>query len=271
VAFIVYWIYGQDEDVVDDANPDIAFVPPAASVSKPVESEEPELETSPSRIEQVLPEASEPGFNETIRERWDSSPELPDGIAFFLNLILISVMNQHGPNAPRDWLQSELNISAEDAEILSARLQELSSQLNSDVLSEQHNLLCSGEVAKVYDDEVFDVFEHFDVYRDALSEEYYLSLMSEATPEMAEKLADWVDRRKLSTTTIRFDYRKRYESKGTDVNAKAAEMCLGLHTAVVEMYDPLGHFVYFESHGGFSYESGRKRNTTQATSSRARS
>ncbi len=29
----------------------------------------------------------------------------------------------------------------------------------------------------------------------------------------------------------------------------------------VEMYDPLGHFVYFESHGGFSYESGRKRNT----------
>ena len=39
----------------------------------------------------------------------------------------------------------------------------------------------------------------------------------------------------------------------------------------VEMYDPIGHFVYFESHGGFSYESGRKRNTAQATSSRARS
>jgi len=39
----------------------------------------------------------------------------------------------------------------------------------------------------------------------------------------------------------------------------------------VGMYDPLGHFVYFESHGGFSYESGRKRNTAQATSSRARS
>jgi len=41
--------------------------------------------------------------------------------------------------------------------------------------------------------------------------------------------------------------------------------------AIVEMYDPLGHFVYFESHGGFSYESGRKRNTAQATSSRTRS
>jgi hypothetical protein len=40
---------------------------------------------------------------------------------------------------------------------------------------------------------------------------------------------------------------------------------------VVEMYDPLGHFVYFESDGGFSYESGRKRNTAQATSSGARS
>ena len=46
----------------------------------------------------------------------------------------------------------------------------------------------------------------------------------------------------------------------------------GVHGLLtVEMYDPLGHFVYFESHGGFSYESGRKRNTTQATSSRARS
>ena len=33
------------------------------------------------------------------------------------------------------------------------------------------------------------------------------------------------------------------------------------------MYDPLGHFVYFESHGGFSDESGRKRNAAQATSS----
>jgi len=30
------------------------------------------------------------------------------------------------------------------------------------------------------------------------------------------------------------------------------------------MYDPLGHFVYLKSHGGFSYESGRKRNTAQA-------
>jgi hypothetical protein len=39
----------------------------------------------------------------------------------------------------------------------------------------------------------------------------------------------------------------------------------------VGMYDPLGHFVYLKSHGGFSYESGRKRNTAQATSSRARS
>ena len=44
-----------------------------------------------------------------------------------------------------------------------------------------------------------------------------------------------------------------------------------LDPGFVEMYDPLGRFVYFESHGGFSYESGRKRNTTQATSSRARS
>ena len=45
----------------------------------------------------------------------------------------------------------------------------------------------------------------------------------------------------------------------------------GIGVGTVEMYDPLGHFVDFESHGGFSYESGRKRNTTQATSSRARS
>ncbi len=39
---------------------------------------------------------------------------------------------------------------------------------------------------------------------------------------------------------------------------------------VVGMYDPIGHFVYLKSHGGFSYESGRKRNTAQATSSRTR-
>ena len=35
------------------------------------------------------------------------------------------------------------------------------------------------------------------------------------------------------------------------------------------MYDPLGHFLYFESHGGFSDESGRKRNTAPSTMQRA--
>jgi len=31
---------------------------------------------------------------------------------------------------------------------------------------------------------------------------------------------------------------------------------IGKSKLLVEMYDPLGHFVYFDSHGGFRDESG---------------
>jgi len=64
--------------------------------------------------------------------------------------------------------------------------------------------------------------------------------------------------------------RRMVRSFGPDLIFVHGVFSLISPSVYVGMYDPLGHFVYFKSHGGFSYESGRKRNTAQATSSRAR-
>jgi len=168
---------------------------------------------------------------ETILVKYENSEDLPDGIAFSVTLLSLTYLHADHPNMALDLIAQEMELEQEEAELFRDRLVEINDAYREEVIAMQYDLLCSGGVAKVYGDDVYSVFHTFDVAKDALAEDYYYALKSELREDQSDKLTQWVDARKLNTTSIRFDYKKRYEQRGRSVDAKAAEMCLNMFEA----------------------------------------
>ena len=122
-------------------------------------------------------------------------------------------------------IAQEMQLGYEEAAFFRDRLVEIDDAYLKFRGALQNDLLCSGGVAKVYGDDVYAVFQIIDDVTDAKAEEYYLALKSDLLEDQSDQLTRWVDARKLVTTSIRFDYKKRYEFTGRSVDAKAAEIC----------------------------------------------
>jgi len=168
---------------------------------------------------------------ETIRVKFENSEDLPDGIAFSLMLIQLTYIHADHPSIVLDIIAQEMGLTEDDAELFRDRLIEISDAFREESAATQYELLCSGSVPKVYGDDVYSVLQSTDVARDALAEDYYYALKSELTEHQSDKLTRWIDASKLNTTSIRFDYKKRYEHLGRSVDAKAAKMCLNMFAA----------------------------------------
>ena len=163
---------------------------------------------------------------DTIRTKYVNSQDLPDGIAFAVSILGLVGSSGDNPEMAVAIIGQKMRLKEEDAEILRDRLAEINNAYWESVRDAQYELLCSGHVPKVYGDDVYDVFQTLDDVRDSLAEEKYLSLMSDLPEDYADRLGRWVDASKLNTTSIRFDFKKRYESTGKSVDAVAANICL---------------------------------------------
>lgn len=169
-------------------------------------------------------------YRATVRNEFQNSEDLPDGISFSTTLASLMHLRRSDPDVATQIVMQEMGINRNDSLEVINMLSSASQSFRRKVLVEKRDALCDGEVPRVYGEEVYSLFEKMDDYQDAAAEQYYLAVVQKMSETNSRKFQDWIDRAKLSTVSTRYKQKEHYEFSGAIGDTRAAELCLAWST-----------------------------------------
>ena len=174
---------------------------------------------------QAQDDVTDPDFDDTLREKYANSRELPDAIAFLIAIGTVSELYKKSPSLAQSIVRNRMSMnSAQSAEFLTKLISEHES-LESDISSNIIDLLCSQGAPKVSGPDVYTALDAADDAEEQIARKHLTSFRQELAAEQADRLDQWIEESKESTVYIKINHRKQYEQQDIDPDAIVPLMC----------------------------------------------
>jgi len=166
-----------------------------------------------------------PKYENTIRVEYSNSPLLPDGVAFHTTMRMLDFLESDDPYSGIGWIQTEMGLDESDSQEFLNLLLSTFESVETEIEYVTSELGCVSGVPRVYGDDVYTVFEDMDDAREDVAAKHVQILKSKMGEDMAARLQQWLDLRKLSISHIKFKMKAHWEQTGGDADARLAGIC----------------------------------------------
>lgn len=160
------------------------------------------------------------------RESYHGSYDLPDGISFVHTVLFIEALKAGNDESEYTWLEGEMDIGREDAEELVDAVIDAKAKADVAIERKSYELLCNGEVQRVYGEDLYPVLEEIEDLGETVPEQYLNELYEQLDEPMADKLAQLVHERKLNVSYAKHDQKAAFEILTLSVDEYAAGICI---------------------------------------------
>lgn len=164
--------------------------------------------------------------DDTIRVKYERSPDLPDGVSFRSLLAMIN----HYVEIDREefaigWMAGELDITIDQASEFVDHAVMTLQNIDTDIKAEIAELACKDGMPVAYNEDAYPVLQQMAGIDISVTEEYLAGLKAGFDPHTALLLQKWVDEHKLYTTYVEIDYAKRAEKSDSSTPPVLSVYC----------------------------------------------
>lgn len=166
------------------------------------------------------------GVEMPYRQKYESSPDLPNGIAFHMTLIELDAFNtRFGPTDPAAWVAQELGLGNVDAHHFLSQALTTLYLIDTDVKAQETRLACQFAGPSVDKKDKYAALQQmYDIYK-AIYDHYYDQTKASLDADTGERLQQWMDEQKLGMGHFEIDFEKSDQRTGKDSTVTLSMMC----------------------------------------------
>ena len=157
-----------------------------------------------------------------IREKFEGTQELPDGIAYQSTL---EDLGTSEPDYAIRMIKSGMGVERATAQDFYKVLTAERSALVNDIDRATRALGCVDKSPAVQGEAAYLVFQSMYDVAEREASRRYEALRRSTDPELFSKFSQWIEKRKSSTVHIRFDVKEAYSRSGIDAGVALASLC----------------------------------------------
>ena len=169
-----------------------------------------------------------PGNTLPSAQRYAGSSDLPNGIAFHMTLRTLNHFNtEFGPSDPASMVEAELKLSSVESHAFVSQALTTLYLINADVKAQTTRLACQFAGASVDKKDKYAALQQmYDIHK-AIYDHYYDQTKASLDADTGERLQQWMDEAKLSTTYVEIDFEKADQQSGKDSTVTLSMLCRG--------------------------------------------
>ena len=159
-------------------------------------------------------------------QRYEGSPDLPNGIAFYVTLLSLDHSNtQFGPADPAGWVEQKLGLSNIDSHTFVFRALTTLYLINTDARTQTARLACEYAGPNVSKKDKYAALQQMYDIQKAVEDHYFEQTKANLDAETAERLQQWMDDSKLNIGHTEIDFEKADQQSGRDSTVTLLRLC----------------------------------------------
>ena len=172
------------------------------------------------------------GQESPSRVEYRQSPDLPNGIVFHSQLWILDFSNtRSGPAHAAGTVEQELGLNNVEAHNFVSQALTTLYFIDTDIRAQTTRIACEFSGPDVDKKDKYTAFQQMYDVRKAITDHYYEQTKASLDVETAERLQQWMDKRKLSMGYVETDYEKTDEQTGRNSAVTLSMMCGGAKNA----------------------------------------
>ena len=159
-------------------------------------------------------------------QRYEGSPDLPNGIAFYMTLLRLDHSNtQFGPADPAYQVEQELGLNNVESHAFVSQALTTFYLIKTDVRAEENRLACEFAGPNVSKKDQYNALQQmYDIHK-AITDHYFEQTKANLDAETAKRLQQWMDEEKLTIVHVEFDFEKADQLSGRDSIVTLSKIC----------------------------------------------
>ena len=158
--------------------------------------------------------------------RYEGSPDLPNGIAFYMTLLSLDHSNtQFGPAGPAYQVEQELGLNNVESHAFVSQALTTFYLIKTDVRAEENRLACEFAGPNVSKKDQYAALQQMYDIQKAVSDHYFEQTTGNLDAESAERLQQWMDDSKLNIGHTEIDFEKADQQSGRDSTVTLSRLC----------------------------------------------
>lgn len=159
-------------------------------------------------------------------QRYEGSPDLPNGIAFYMTLLSLDHSStQFGPADPAYQVEQKLGLNKIDSHTFVSRALYTLYLINTDARAQKARLACEYAEPDVSKEDKYAALQQMYDIEKAVYDHYYDQTKASLNVEAGERLQQWMDDRKLNIGHTEFDFEKADQQSGRDSTVTLLRLC----------------------------------------------
>ncbi len=159
-------------------------------------------------------------------QRYEGSPDLPNGIAFYMTLLSLDHSNtQFGPADPAYQVEQKLGLNKVDSHTFVSRALTTLYLINTDARAQEARLACEYAGPDVSKKDKYAALQQMYDIQKAVTDHYFEQTKANLGVETAERLQQWMDDSKLNIGHTEIDFEKADQQSGRDSTVTLLRLC----------------------------------------------
>ena len=161
-------------------------------------------------------------------QRYEGTPDLPNGIAFFMTLQLLDHFNtEFGPSHAASIVEAELGLSNVESHAFVSQSLTTLYLINTDVKVQNTLLACQFAGPNVDKKDKYAALQQMSDIQKAIYDHYYDQTKASLDADTGRRLQEWMEEAKLSTIHVETDFEMADQQSGGDSTVTLSTMCGG--------------------------------------------
>ncbi len=159
-------------------------------------------------------------------QRYEGSPDLPNGIAFHMTLLTLDHFNtQFGPADPAYQVEQKLGLNKVDSHTFVSRALTTLYLINTDARAQKARLACEYAGPDVSKNDKYAALQQMYDIQKAVTDHYFEQTKANLDAETAKRLQQWMDDSKLNIGHTEIDFEKADQQSGRDSTVTLLRLC----------------------------------------------
>lgn len=164
------------------------------------------------------------------RVKYENSPDLPNGIAFYMMLLTLDDMHaQSGGVDSGLWVEEELQLNSVDSSNLVSQALRALYLMKNDIATQLAGHSCQFAGAEVSKSSKYAALQQTYDIEKAIYDHYYDQFKASFDSDTGEKLQRWIDTQKLHAGHFEIDFEEADRRTGQDSTGMLSILCQGAY------------------------------------------
>jgi len=174
----------------------------------------------------------DPEIARTVRAQYVQTAALPDGLAFYITINTLSMMNSVDRESAISSVRDNMGLSPSESEQILNHLLKTLDSLNIDHDNITRDLACTPGRRPPAGDEIYSSFEAMDDAWGTVGTRYLAITKKELGQENSARLQQWVQSNKFSIVHVFYRHKEHWEQSGGDPNLTLLGICEGVNARI---------------------------------------